>query len=120
MNLAGTIQLDRLRLLDLLSQIPRRSIVTGLVPARAPLPPRLIQASAPQCLSSQRNRPGLAMSREPWQTMTRISPRFPTTEIMLAVTFFAMSRATGFFTRPCCCSMAGRLGNWGRHPHRRW
>jgi len=57
--LAGTIQLDRSCLLDLLPQILRPSLVTGLVPARASLTPRLAQASASQSLPSQLNRPGL-------------------------------------------------------------
>ncbi len=57
-RLPVTIQLDRSCLLDLLAQILRRSLVTGLVPARASLTPRLAQASASQSLPSQLNRPG--------------------------------------------------------------
>jgi len=45
-------------LLDLLAQILRRSLVTGLVPARASLTPRLAKASASQSLPSQLNRLG--------------------------------------------------------------
>ena len=53
-----TIRLDRSCLLDLLAQIPRRSLVTGLVPARASLAPRLAEASASPSLPSHVNRPG--------------------------------------------------------------
>jgi hypothetical protein len=42
-------------LLDLLAQILRRSLVTGLELARASLTPRLAQASAWQSLPSQLN-----------------------------------------------------------------
>ena len=59
-GLAGTMQLDRSCLLDLLAQILRRSLVTGLELARASLTPRLAQASASQSLPSQLNRSGLA------------------------------------------------------------
>jgi len=47
---AATIQLDRSCWLDLLAQILRRSLVTGLVLARASLTPRLAEASASQSL----------------------------------------------------------------------
>jgi hypothetical protein len=47
-------------LLDLLPQLLRRSLVTGLAPARASLTPRLAEASASQSLPSQLNRPGYA------------------------------------------------------------
>jgi len=60
--LTVTIQLDRSCLLDLLAQILRRSLVTGLVLARASFTPRLAQASASQSLPSQLNRYGLGMS----------------------------------------------------------
>ncbi len=60
--LAVTIQLGRSCLLDLLAQILRRSVVTGLALARASLTPRLAQASASQSLPSQLNRYGLGMS----------------------------------------------------------
>jgi len=45
-------------LLDLLAQILRRSLVTGLVLARAELTPRLAEASASQSLPSQLDRAG--------------------------------------------------------------
>jgi len=45
-------------LLDLLPQIVRRSLVTGLELARASLTPRLAAASASQSLPSQLNRSG--------------------------------------------------------------
>ena len=54
--LAGTIPLDRSCLLDLLSQEPRPSLVTGLELARASLTPRIAEASAAQSLPSQLNR----------------------------------------------------------------
>ena len=54
-DLAGTMQLDRSCLLDLLSQELRPSLVTGLELARASLTPRLAQASASQSLPSQLN-----------------------------------------------------------------
>ena len=54
----GTIRLDRSCLLDLLAQIPRPSLVTGLEPARASLTPRLAEASASQSLPSQLHRSG--------------------------------------------------------------
>ena len=57
-GLAGTIQLGRSCLLDLLQQILRRSLVTGLALARASLTPRLAKESAAQSLPSQLNRPG--------------------------------------------------------------
>jgi hypothetical protein len=57
--LAGSIQLDRSCLLDLLPQLLRPSLVTGLVSARASLTPRLAEASASQSLPSQLNRSGL-------------------------------------------------------------
>ena len=47
-------------MLDLLPQILRRSLVTGLELARASLTPRLAEASASQSLPSQRRRYGLA------------------------------------------------------------
>jgi len=59
-TLAGTIQLDRSCLLDLLLQIPRRSLVTGRKLARASLAPRLAEASASQSLPPQLNRSCLA------------------------------------------------------------
>ena len=55
-GLAGAIQLGRSCLLDLLLQILRRSLVTGLASARASLTPRLAEASASQSLPSQLNR----------------------------------------------------------------
>jgi len=55
---AATIQLDRSCLLDLLPHILRRSLVPGLVLARASLTPRLAEASASQSLPSQLNRYG--------------------------------------------------------------
>ena len=61
--LAGPIPLDRSCLLDLLPQLLRPSLVTGLAPARASLTPRLAEASASQSLPSQLNRPGLAVPR---------------------------------------------------------
>ena len=60
---AGTIQLDRSCLLDLLAQIFRPSLVTGLELARASLTPWLAQESAAQSLPSQLNRPGYAVWR---------------------------------------------------------
>ena len=56
-RLAGTIQLGRSCWLDLLAQILRRSLVTGLVPARASLTPRIAQASASPSRPSPRDRP---------------------------------------------------------------
>jgi len=53
---AGTIQLDRSCLLDLLAQILLRLLVTVLVLARASLTPRLAKESAAQSLLSQLNR----------------------------------------------------------------
>jgi len=66
------MQLDRSCLLDLLAQILRRSLVTGLVPARASLTPRLAQASASQSLPSQLNRPGLESSSTAVLGMKRV------------------------------------------------
>ena len=54
----GTIQLDRSCLLDLLAQIARRSLVTGVVLARASLTPRIAEASASQSLPSHLHRSG--------------------------------------------------------------
>ena len=61
-GLAGTMQLDRSCLLDLLSQELRPSLVTGLVLARASLTPRLAEESAAPSLPSQRHRSGSALS----------------------------------------------------------
>ena len=58
--LAGTMQLGRSCLLDLLSQELRPSLVTGLALARASLTPRLAKESAAQSLPSQLRRSGLA------------------------------------------------------------
>jgi hypothetical protein len=66
--LAGTTQLGRSCLLDLLPQILRRSLVTGLELARASLTPRLAEASASQSLPSQLNRPGLGPFDEQWRS----------------------------------------------------
>ena len=59
---AGTIQLDRSCLLDLLSQELRPSLVTGLELARAWLTLRRAEASAAQSLPSQLHRSGFGMN----------------------------------------------------------
>jgi hypothetical protein len=56
--LAGTIQLDRSCWLDLLPQILRPLLVTGLVLARASLTPRLAKEAAAQSLPSHLNGSG--------------------------------------------------------------
>ncbi len=53
-----TIGLDRSCWFNLLAQILRCSLVTGLVAARASLTPRLAGASASPSLPSHENRPG--------------------------------------------------------------
>ena len=64
--LAGATQWDRSCSLDLLPQIPRSSVVTGMVLARASLTPRLAEASASQSLPSQWHRPGPGSFRTSW------------------------------------------------------
>ena len=56
-TLAGTTRWDRSCWLDLLPQLLRWSLVTGLGPARVSLTPRFAEASASQSLPSEVNRP---------------------------------------------------------------
>ena len=61
-TLAGTTRWDRSCWLDLLPQLLRWSLVTGLGPARVSLTPRFAEASASQSLPSQVNRPASGAS----------------------------------------------------------
>jgi hypothetical protein len=85
-HLAGPIQLDRSCWLDLLPQLLRPLLVTGLVPARASLTPRLAEASASQSLPSQLNRPGFGQQPAAQFQQLKESDDRPTIGLLLCRT----------------------------------